>query len=260
MAYIFFKLGANMISTFANAGVLGGVILLLALPALRKPAARGWVFLLVIAAAADFLLTDLGGHWQKFYPVFAASHWNWSGKIAGAAAMLAIAVVLIAFRYFKASDIGLNIRQAPGTGRVMLFAIAPFLIVSAVLMATIFGDSKPPTADTLAFQATMPGLAEELCYRGVLLALLDRMFAGRVRLLGAELGYGAVATSIAFGLLHGLIFDANLVLHTSLISGVSAGLFGFFLSWLRLRTKSLVLPVLVHNAANLIFVAVPRLI
>ncbi|AWM33555.1 hypothetical protein DDQ68_12630 [Hymenobacter nivis] len=50
----------------------------------------------------------------------------------------------------------------------------------------------------------MPGLTEELAFRGVLLALLDRTFTERVRVLGADVGRGTVSSSLVFGLCHGL--------------------------------------------------------
>jgi hypothetical protein len=251
-----------MNSMLMNGGLIAGAFLVLASPALGKRDARGWFLVLVAAVVLDGLASRLGADWPLFR-VFAGSHWNWSGKILSFAVMLMFGVALIASRHFKASDIGLTLQQAPGTARAVLFGVLPFLIVMAVLTAAFFGDSgdsKMPSADTIRFEATVPGLAEELFYRGVALALFDRMFSGRLRLWGAQLGYGAFATSIIFGLGHGLTFDKNLLLHASVISGVSTGLIGFFLAWLRLRTKSLVLPVLAHNAINLIFVAVPRLI
>ena len=248
-----------MNSMLMNGGLIAGAFLVLASPALGKRDARGWFLVLVAAVVLDGLASRLGADWPLFR-VFAGSHWNWSGKILSFAVMLMFGVALIASRHFKASDIGLTLQQAPGTARAVLFGVLPFLIVMAVLMAAFFGDSKPPSADTIRFEATVPGLAEELFYRGVVLALFDRMFRGRLRLWGAQLGYGAFATSIVFGLGHGLTFDENLVLHTSLVFGVFTGLIGFFLAWLRLRTKSLVLPVLAHNAINLVIVAVPRLI
>jgi len=126
-----------------------------------------------------------------------------------------------------------------------------------VLAMLMWGITKPPKLETLLFEATLPGLAEELVWRGLLLALFDRMFSGRVTILGAALGYGAIVTSLVFGFVHSVQFDSKLVLHTALDNGAFAAATGLVLVWIRARSKSLVFPVLVHNATNLILESIP---
>ncbi len=241
----------------ANAGLATGMFLLFALPGLFKREARGWVPVVAIIALIDVFATLLP---IVFRPLdFVGGHWNWTGKIFSVAAMLTISVVLMATGRLTAREIGLTTRQAPGTGRALLTVILPYLVVLAILMATTFGNGKPPTHETLLFEGTMPGLAEELSYRGVLLALFNKMFTGRVRFLGADIGYGVVAVSIVFGLLHGMAFDSHFKLQFSVPMVTVTGLIGFLLAWLRVRTQSLALPVIVHNVTNLIFEGVPKL-
>jgi hypothetical protein len=55
-------------------------------------------------------------------------------------------------------------------------------------MAFVFPDHERASAETIAFQLSLPGLEEEPFYRGVLLLALDRAFAGRIRALGVEWG------------------------------------------------------------------------
>jgi CAAX protease family protein len=212
------------------------------------------VFLLVLLDSSMTLLPILDKHLQ-----FPNVDWNWAGKLYSLAAMLVVSIYLIATRKLTARDIGLTLHQAPGTGRALLTVILPYLVVITVLMLAMFGFTKPPTRETLAYQATMPGLAEELSYRGVQLAIFNRMFTGRFRLFGAEIGYGAIAISIAFGLLHGVGFDKSLHLQTSPVLAVFTGTVGFVLAWLRERTKSLALPVVLHNVTNLILEGVPKI-
>jgi membrane protease YdiL (CAAX protease family) len=241
----------------ANAVLAAGFFLLFALPGLFKRGARGWVPLVFVIALIDSVATLLpliDRHLQPF-----DAQWNWMGKVFSIAAMLAVALVLIATRRLSARDIGLTFRQAPGTGRALLTVILPFLVATAILMLAVFGDAKPPSAETLAYQATMPGLAEELSYRGLQLAIFNAMFTRRFRLFGAEIGYGAIAISLAFGLLHGVGFDKSMHIQVSAVTAVFTGLIGFVLAWLRERTKSLALPVVLHNATNLILESVPKI-
>jgi hypothetical protein len=85
-------------------------------------------------------------------------------------------------------------------------------------------------------------LVEETIFRGVLLALLDRAFPARGRVLGAPLGWGGVVVTLGFVLLHPLT--------ASSLSAVMPPAVLYL--WLRARTGSLALPVLVHNSWNVL--------
>jgi uncharacterized protein len=163
-----------------------------------------------------------------------------------------IAVVLSASGKFRLREMGLSFLQAKGTWRAILFVALPLLALQAVLLATLFGDTTLPGRETILFQATMPGLAEELSFRGVILALLDRAFMGYISLGGGKLGYGAVVVTLFFGLLHGITIGGDLQLHTSLFSGIYVALVGVVLVWLRQRTGSIAVPVIFHNAINVV--------
>jgi uncharacterized protein len=239
----------------AEAVLAVGFFTLFALPGLAVPGRRKWVAVIVVAAAIDIFATLA----PSFLPVLriAGAHWNWTGKAIDVAAMLVVCAVLVHTGAFHARDIGLTFRQAPGTMRALVVVILPFLVAVTTLTLKATGNVQPPTLETLAFQATMPGLAEELAYRGVQLALFDRIFARRFRFIGAELGYGAIVVAVVFGLMHGASFSQGTALHISASTTVGAAIIGFVLAWLRERTRSLVGPIVVHNITGLIGVAVP---
>lgn len=241
---------------FASAGLFGGIFLVLALPGVRQREARAWVIAVLLVVLLDYLVTllPLTSGWNG------SLQFNWVGKALDVFALVAITVWLVVTQRLAAQDIGLTLRQSPGTDRVLLYGVLPYLVVLAVLAATWLGNATPAQRETLAFEATMPGLTEELCYRGLLLGIFNRMFIGRVSLLGAPIGYGAIAVSLVFGLLHGLALDASYHLSFDPVTTAFTGLIGFWLAWLRMRTGSLVVPVLVHNATNVILEAVPKLL
>jgi membrane protease YdiL (CAAX protease family) len=115
-------------------------------------------------------------------------------------------------------------------------------------LALVF-PNDPVSAENLAFQLTMPGLQEETFYRGLLLFALDRAFTGRVRLLGVGWGWGAVLSCALFGMAHafgysdgGFSLDPLTLCLTALPS--------FIAVWVRLRTGSVLLPILMHNFGN----------
>jgi membrane protease YdiL (CAAX protease family) len=245
------------IGMIVNLGWGPAALLLLALPALRAPRNTSWIALALGISIADSVATLLPFIYHPL--VIPHMHYNWTGKLIDIAVMVTIMLLLVASGAFKRTDFAFTLKQAPGTGRGLLLVALPFLIIVAVLAATLFGNPKPPSAETVFFEATLPGLAEELVWRGLLLALFDRMFAGRVTILGAALGYCAIATSLVFGFVHSVQFDSKLVLHTAFANGAFAVATGLVLVWIRARTKSLVFPVLTHNATNLILESVPLL-
>jgi membrane protease YdiL (CAAX protease family) len=240
-----------------NIGWGPAALFLLALPALRRPSNARWLTLALGVAIADSVATLLPIIDKQLQVPH--THWNWSGKLIDIAVMVTIMLALVALGPFRRADFGFTLKQTPGTGRGLLVVAVPFLVLIAVLAMTAFGNTKPPKLETLVYEATLPGLAEELVWRGLLLALFDRMFAGRVTILGASLGYGAIATSLVFGFVHAVQFDSKLVLHAALDGGVFAAITGLVLVWIRARTKSLVFPILTHNATNLILESVPLL-
>jgi membrane protease YdiL (CAAX protease family) len=98
----------------------------------------------------------------------------------------------------------------------------------------------------------MPGFEEELFYRGVLLFALDQAFRGRIRFLGVEWGWGAVLSCALFGLAHAFSYSDGSFAFDPLTMALTA-LPSLIAVWLRVRTGSVVLPVVLHNFGNSIF-------
>jgi membrane protease YdiL (CAAX protease family) len=96
---------------------------------------------------------------------------------------------------------------------------------------------------------TMPGLEEEPFYRGILLFALDQAFTGRKRFLGVDWGWGAVLVCFLFGMAHAFGFSHGSFSFDPMTMALTA-IPSFIAVWLRLRTGSLLLPVLLHNFGN----------
>jgi len=248
-----------MIELVANLGIYLAIVLVLASPALFRKTTRGWVIVLMIVVVGDLIALFVGGFIQHTIFAGQALHWNWIGKGSSLAFDVIVAIILVASGKFRARELGLSFLQAPGTGRVVLTVILP-LVALFVVLAAMSRGGKDHSLETVLFQATMPGLSEELAFRGIFLALFDRMFTARFRVLGAELGYGAIATSLMFGMGHAMSFDANFIVHAHPANGISTTIGALFLVWIRCRSRSLVLPVALHGLGNVIHRIVPKLI
>ncbi len=188
----------------------------------------------------DFLLTRGYGLLPDLVP---AAEWNWQGKILALAATLIVAA-LPAFGWRRS---GLTLAQAPGSLKACI-PVAILYCLFFVGLAQLFPGGGA-TPETIAFQLSMPGLEEEPFYRGILLFALDRAFAGRKRLLGVDWGWGAVLSCALFGLAHAFGYASG---HYSLDPATMAltAIPAFIAVWIRLRTGSLLIPVLLHNFGN----------
>ncbi|WP_297513962.1 CPBP family intramembrane glutamic endopeptidase [uncultured Caulobacter sp.] len=206
----------------------------------RGPGGVSWRWLGAAAALVvlnDALLTRV----YHLAPNLIPGHWNWQGKILALTATLAVAS-LPAFGW-RAS--GLTVRQTDLKAPLIAATLYALLFLGLALVS----PNEPSTLETKAFQLTMPGLEEEAFYRGILLLVLDRAFAGRVRFLGVDWGWGAALSCALFGLAHALDVSHGKVGFEPLVFALTAGP-SFIAVWIRLRTGSLVLPVLMHNFGN----------
>jgi membrane protease YdiL (CAAX protease family) len=137
-------------------------------------------------------------------------------------------------------------------------AIGLTIVVSA-FDPSIPGD--PHSSELLAYEATMPGLDEELFFRGLLLALLCDVFPRTRSVLGAALGWPTVVTSMLFVWGHVFHVDVNLRprVETELLPVASLLGFGVLMAWIRARTGSVWWAVAAHNIANVALVLCARL-
>lgn len=177
-------------------------------------------------------------------PKLFASNWNWEGKMLALAVTLGAISVLVRDKH----EVGLTLRQR-NEGR-LLTSIVFFAGLIGIAFWAGSGEASPIDPDAIAFQLTMPGLEEELFFRGLLLYTLDRALIVPQRLPIIQFSLGAVVSTLIFGLAHALYYSAPagwaFALEPFL---VSSGL-GALLMWLRLRTGSLIAPIILHNLGN----------
>jgi membrane protease YdiL (CAAX protease family) len=173
---------------------------------------------------------------------FIPGNWNWSGKILS----LVFSLVVIFLLRLSPDAVGVRKPEHPKIGWI---ALGLFIVWGACL-GSMF---KPGAfdAETLAFQATMPGLAEEIAYRGIAPAILLTLMYRKPHI--DEIPWAVIlATSVVFGFWHALSFA-----HGKFAFETLSGLFPFVGSiaggWLRFKTKSLLVVILGHGLANVAF-------
>jgi membrane protease YdiL (CAAX protease family) len=174
---------------------------------------------------------------------------NWGGKLVGIFNAVLWVVLLWWVAKRRPSACGVTFRQAPGS-------VVPSLILSVVL--TLFAvvaeirvnDGVHTSAQWLWFNATLPGVDEEMIWRGAFLLTMNEAFRGEPwRLAGVEVKWGAVLACLLFGLVHGLYFHQGAWGFEATAVGM-ATILGFGLYWIRERTGSILIPVFAHNLIN----------
>jgi membrane protease YdiL (CAAX protease family) len=176
------------------------------------------------------------------YALVSGPHWNWFGKA------FSIALALTCIILLRPNQAELPLRLPRGVTGWRWTGIG---IVAAALFATAANyasrDGLAPTAEAIAYQATMPGLSEELCWRGLAFFLLGQAYKhqdGTQDFLPA-----AVITTVMFGLIHLVALN-----HGSLRIGwppfAYSLIIGAWLTLLRFKTSSVPSLVATHNIAN----------
>jgi membrane protease YdiL (CAAX protease family) len=178
------------------------------------------------------------------------SGWNWVGKAIAVSlwALAAFSLVRVSKRC-NWKEMGFTLHQNQGS--ILPSFIALFVLIMAFHTGGSFSFENVKF-ETLLFQATMPGLDEESGFRGVLLFVLSiAVVSKEIKLLGAPLNVSSLLITIYFAVGHACSY-ANGSLNFQSSTFFSVLLIGFFLVWVRLRTGSIVLPILFHNAFNVI--------
>lgn len=189
----------------------------------------------------DDLVTGLPSGSDAFSIV--GGEWNWSGKIYS----LLLAIVVVLALKMNPKAVGLTLSQR----NLKVSLIALFLFVVWGLSLGLLFKPSIPSAETLAFQALMPGLSEELVYRGIAPALLLGLIRGKEPSQGIPWTVVFI-TALIFGIWHALGYSDS-----EFSFDLMSGLFPFIGSiaggWLRFSSGSLLFPILAHGFANVAF-------
>ncbi len=215
--------------------------------------AAGWGLALAALIVASFAARAEGRMWARravallalYLIALALAGWllpaSWAawGSAAAAFAVLLTAQPFISLGVLQPAEIGLTAPR-PGTMRVVVLAVGLALLLNVVVMI-VRGAAPVRVGGATVAAVLVAAVLEELVFRGVLLALLDRALPQRWRIAGAYIGWGGVALTLSFVALHGL--------RPGLLLGVLPAALLYL--WLRERTGSLLAPIAAHLAWNL---------
>ncbi|ARS36892.1 CPBP family intramembrane glutamic endopeptidase [Pontibacter actiniarum] len=220
--------------------------LLLVFPILlfaKKKSANFWQYLLVFIFF--FILNQAMLDLPRYYKglQFIHGNWNWSGKIFTIAASV---LFLVLYRGLTAKDVGLTLRQK-GSLKLPLILVFIFILVPTILGGVLI-SAEELDLETLAFQLTMPTLDEELAYRGIMLALLNKAVCHSKLFRGISVAN--LVTSLLFGFVHALSLTAGFSVSFEPLYFAQTFLFALGLAYIVEQTGSLLLPALAHSLGN----------
>jgi len=207
----------------------------------RSPRACLLCLAAIGAVCVNMIAMSIGASMGSLLP---GLEYNWPGKIIGIA--LTLGMYFLLPRPLRAETGIFAIPRASEWKSTI--AVSAALLLTFWVIAYVFRDGKPLTGETILFQATMPGLDEEAMYRGVLLALLVGALGKPLSVAGIRIGWGALPIVAFFGLAHGLTEGLSA---ETLVSMFAAAFMGAGLLWLKERTASIWVAVVVHNLANI---------
>ncbi len=235
-----------MDTAFYTAGCLAITLLaFLALKPFDRRVAYGLGLMFVAYVVLDDFITGLP-YTAEIFDLNPAQ-WNWAGKVYS----ILLSAAVIAGLGMNARATGLVLpRRNIKAGIIAMVVLIPMGVVLALAF-----QPDPPSAETLAFQLLMPGLAEEIAFRGIAPALLLGLIRGESP--GPETPWVVVClAAVPFGVIHGLgysdgAFSFNLVPALWTFSG------GIVYGWMRFSTGSLLFPMLSHSLTNVAFHLTP---
>jgi hypothetical protein len=181
-----------------------------------------------------------------FFPLY----YNWLGKLLQ---FLWPLVVVYIFKWMTSKEVGFCLPKKSSDwilAGILGLGIPTFFF----LIDLLFGGESNPTPfflKSILFQFSMPGLAEELVYRGIILAIFNRYFDKPWKIFNVSIGWGLICTTLLFTAVHVVIFFPRTgEIRWDFTPFIPVFFTGFILGWLREKTKSVWPSVLMHNFVN----------
>lgn len=201
-------------------------------------------FLRIFIFSFCYVFYEFIKNFPKFYPAFdiIKSSWNWDGKIYGIA--LGVIFYFLFRKLFEENDF-FTLKQHKENFKPALAGATVMVILSTIIWA-ILGKSDFDF-ETLAFQISIPGIDEEIFFRGLFLGLLSSALKEKVSFLGNP---SVLLTATLFGFMHALKIDRNNSIGFDSIYFLQTGLAGYIWGWITIKSRSILLAILSHNFSN----------
>jgi uncharacterized protein len=186
---------------------------------------------------------------------FSGLLWNWQGKLLEFAWPW---IIVYGFSWLTPIEVGLTLPEK-NSNFTLAIQLGVIFTLFGVLISLILGEAatKKPLLETILFQFTMPGLAEEITFRGIFLAILNRYLGKPWKIGNTRFGWGVILITIMFVIVH--LYHYNNKTHqlvctisdyTDYLSILMVALAGILFGIIREKSGSIWPGVLLHNIIN----------
>lgn len=171
--------------------------------------------------------------------------WNWTGKMF---AILGSFIFILLHKRPSLKQYHLTLNQHRN------FILKGVLVVMSILfvrtgVSFYLGASTKGDVETILFQLTMPGIDEEIAFRGIMLGLLFNV----LRPFQTKIFHPAIiVTATLFGLVHGLVVTQDFELYFDAFPFLNSFALGIIWGWLTIESGSILLPLVSHNLFNVL--------
>ncbi|WDI33114.1 CPBP family intramembrane metalloprotease [Hyphococcus flavus] len=244
-------MGEQLTENLGNIALWNGAFALACVPAAAM-AGRQFRWQWLVAAFLLFnlniaLVLDFFGLNERIYALAGSPEttFNWAGKITALSA--SVLILCTPFINLRAAGVTFRQDQKSFIGWIVFAALCALGVYIGLQI-----ENDTHSAETIAYQLTMPSLEEEIFYRGIFLFCLVKAFGDGPRILWSNFGSAALISTLVFTIIHCLFWGASGI-QFSTEAFLFAGVFGLVLTWMRTNTGSILLPILMHSAINTIW-------
>lgn len=181
--------------------------------------------------------------------LFETQQWNWTGKLI---TLLLGLFFIYRSKLLSSKETGLKARFAPGSFKPVLIMLMAAVAIRAVIYFALQTPSSYFHAETVLFQGSLLAISDEIIFRGILLALLNKIFTSKEDLFGFNLSWGILISSLLFGLTQGFFLQDGLHLQINLVRILLSFFTGIIAAMLKERSESIIPAIVFHALWNLI--------
>lgn len=175
---------------------------------------------------------------------FVGSQWNWSGKLF---AILGSVVFLLLYRKFRLKDYYLTLHQDKSFLKTGALVVSIILAAQSTI-ALLYSTPKQWNTETILYQLSMPGIDEEIAYRGIMLGLLAKILKPYSKI--TFLHPAILVSSLLFGLAHALSLSHSYAFSFESLTFLRTLIMGMIWGWLTIKSGSILLALISHNLGN----------
>lgn len=181
--------------------------------------------------------------------LFETQQWNWTGKL--------ITLLLGLFFIYRSKllsnkETGLRARFAQGSFKPVVILLLAAVALRAGIYFAFQTTSSNFNTETVLFQGSLSAISDEIIFRGILLALLNKVFTSKEDTFGFSLSWGGLISSLLFGLTQGFVLQDGLHLQINLVRILLSFFTGIIAALLKERSENILPAIVFHALWNLI--------